>query len=206
MFGFSTASLERRYFLDIERFTRLVTDHRRTKDELQNMLRNALNKGETEFAHIVKDQLDVRFPGWDCVRSRKGGSTPTVVAFRGIEYRFETAKKAYFWLIEKFLEAHPEPFVTLNWETKFIAKGKRRNYFGRNLEKMFHGSPHLADDPNNYQKLSNGWYANLNLNNDQKFDILCKFAAVGEFDFGREWKWEIEGKLSGDELDSSFML
>lgn len=188
--------------MDIDKFKRLVTDRHRTKDELQNMLSNALNKGETEFARIAKDELDIRFPGWDSVRSRKGGATPTIVAFRGAEHRFETAKDAYFWLIQKFIEAHPEPFATLNWETVFVAKGKRRNYFGRDLEKMFHGSPYLADDQNNYKKLSNGWYANLNLSNDQKFDILCKFAAVGKFDFSREWKWEIEGKSSDDDLDS----
>ena len=189
--------------MNIDNFKRLVTDHHRTKDELKTMLSNALNKGEAEFAHIAKDELDRRFPGWECVRSRRGGSTPTIVGFRGSDHRFETAKEAYFWLIQRFTEAHPETFTTLNWETVFVAKGKRRNYFGRDLEKMFHGSPHLADDPNNYQKLSNGWYVNLNLNNEEKFDILCKFAAVGKFDFGREWKWEVVGKSDND-LDSLF--
>ncbi len=189
--------------MDIDQFKRLVTDYRRTKDELQNMLRNALNKGEPEFAHIVKDQLNLRFPGWDSARSRKGGATPTKAGFRGIEHRFETAKEAYCWLIEKFIEAHPEPFITMNWETAFIAKGQRRNYFGRNLKTMFHGSPHLADDQNNYKKLANGWYVNLNLKNDQKLDILCKFAAVGKFSFGQDWKWEIEGTTT-DDLDGLF--
>lgn len=180
--------------MDIDKFKRLVTDHRRTKDELKTMLSNALNKGEVEFAHIAKNELDIRFPGWTSARTRRGGATPVIVEFRGSKHRFETAKDAYFWLLEKFTEAHPGTFTTLNWETVFVAKGKRRNYFGRDLEKMFHGSPHLADDQNNYQMLSNGWYANLNLSNDEKFDILCKFAAVGKFDFGREWKWEIEGE------------
>jgi len=184
--------------MDIDRFKRLVADQRRTKDELKTMLSNALKKDEAEYAHIAKIELDTRFPGWASVRGRRGGATPTFVGFRGSEHRFETAKDAYFWLIQKFTEAHPETFATLNWETVFVAKGKRRNYFGRDLEKMFHESPHLADDQNNYQKLSNGWYANLNLNNDQKFDILCKLAAVGKFDFGREWKWEIEGKSDDD--------
>ncbi len=89
--------------MDIEKFKCLVTDHRRTKDELQTMLKNAISKGESEFAYVAKDQLDIRFPGWDSIRSRKGGATPTIAAFRGVEHRFDTAKEAYFWLIEKFI-------------------------------------------------------------------------------------------------------
>lgn len=165
------------------------------------MLKNAISNGETEFAYIAKAQLDSRFPTWKCVRSRRGGATPAVASFHNVKQRFETAKEAYVWLIEKFIEAHPEPFLTSSWETMFIAKGTRRNYFGRNLKKMFHGSPHLADDQNNYMRLSNGWFANLNLNNDEKLTILFKFAAVGNFVFDQEWKWEIEEKLVGDDLD-----
>jgi hypothetical protein len=82
----------------------------------------------------------------------------------------------------------------------FVAKGRNRNYFGRAPKKMFHGSPHLADDRNNYLRLTNGWFINLNLKNDQKFEILCKFAAVGKFEYGREWKWEVEGEAASDDL------
>ena len=107
-------------------------------------------------------------------------------------------------MIERFTEAHPEPFSSLNWETAFIAKGRRRNYFGRDPQRMFFGSPHLADDQNMYRPLRNGWYVNLNLNNDQKFEILCRFAAVGKFIWGQEWHWEIEGKPTDDDLLDEF--
>jgi len=63
---------------------------------------------------------------------------------------------------------------------------------------MFHGSPHLASDKNNYIQLSNGWVVNLNLSNEQKFEILAKFAAVAKLQLGQEWKWQIEGGIDSD--------
>ncbi len=181
--------------MDIERFVRLVSDPRRTKTELNQMRENAIQRGESEFARIVHDELNRRFPGWDEVHSKRVGATPTRVAFRGVERRFETAKGAYLWLIERFIEAHPGPFLEVSWETVFVAKGTCRLYFARNLKRMFFRTPRLASDANNYVKLTNGWYANLNLSNEQKFSILCKFAAVGKFKY-EEWAWEIEGQPS----------
>lgn len=188
--------------MDIERFQRFTQDEKRTKVELQNMLENAKDKCEEEFARIVKDQLDLKFPGWDQASSRRGGNTPTDVMFRGEKRHFDSAKKGYIWLIERFIAAHPDPFDSVNWETAFVAKGKSRLYFARVPGKMFPKSPHLADDPNNYARLSNGWFANLNLANREKFQLLLKFVAVAKFS-PDEWLWRVEGTAEPD-LDLEF--
>ena len=183
--------------MDIEKFTQLVNDPTRSKANLQQMMKNALQKGKHEYAAITKEVLDTRFPGWNEVKT--GGATPTRVSFRSTEKIFPTAKNAYIWLIERFITVKPELFADVNWETEFFAKGKKRNYFGRSPKKMFRSSPHLADDPNNYKKLPNNWYVNLNLSNAQKFEILCKFAAITKLRYKEDWQWEVIGnKRSSD--------
>jgi hypothetical protein len=176
----------------------LVRDPSRTRQDIEQMMRNAVGKGESELARIAKEALDSRFPGWDVARTRAGGARPTVAFFRGTERRFDTSKEAYIWLLERFIGVKPRLFETINWETVFVAKGRKRNYFGKDLKAMFHGSPHLADDRNNYAHFTNGWYANTNLNNAQKFDILCRFAAIAKLDYEKDWRWDVEAP--SDEL------
>lgn len=177
--------------MDIEKFTQLVNDPSRSKANLQQMMVNALQKGKREYAVIAKAALDNRFPGWNEVKV--GGATPTRVTFRNTEKKFPTAKDAYIWLIERFITVKPELFENINWETEFFAKGKKRNYFGHSPEKMFRNSPHLAKDKNNYEKLPNDWYVNLNLSNSQKYEILCKFAAITKLKYMVDWQWEVIG-------------
>ena len=123
-----------------------------------------------------------------------GGPTPTTVVFGGVRHEFPSAKEAYVWLIERFVKTYPKLFIDLNWQTAFVAKGKKRNYFGRSPAKMFHGSPHLAEDSNNYARLLNGWYVNLNLSNAQKRYILFRFAHVANLKHGEDWQWKVSGE------------
>lgn len=175
-----------------ERFRTLVRDPSRTRQDIEQMMRNAIAKGESELAHIAKEVLDSRFPGWDTVRHRASGARPTTTYFRKTKRRFDTSKEGYVWLLERFISVKPKLFETINWETVFVAKGRKRNYFGKDLKAMFHGSPHLADDRNNYVRLSNGWYANTNLNNAQKFDILGRFAAIAKLEYEEDWRWDVD--------------
>ena len=155
------------------------------------MLENALKKGAREHAAVAKAELDRRFPEWNVVRSRKGSAKPTIARFLGKEQSFSTSRDAYLWLIERFVGAKPSVFDDPSKDTIYVALGKKRNYFGRNLKKMFHGTPDLAENPSNYARLSNGWYANLNLNNAQKFDILMRFAALAGMEYPTQWDWEV---------------
>lgn len=177
--------------MDITKFSRLVNDPSKTVEEVETMMRNAIRKNEPEFARVAKEALDIRFPGWDSIRHRDSRATPTLVRFNSSEQEFSTAKEAYCWLIERFVETYPGPFNEINWETYFFGAGRTRMYFARDLKRMFRETTHLASDRNNFRRLSNGWYANLNLNNEQKWRILCKFAAVAKFSWEREWYWKV---------------
>lgn len=155
------------------------------------MLKNALDRGFKEHAAVAKAELDRRFSGWDHVKTRRGGSKPTIVRFRGQEQYFDTSKDAYVWLVERFAAYNSKVFDEPSKETLYVALGKRRNYFGRSLAKMFKGNPGLAENHNNYVRLSNGWYANVNLNNSQKLEILMRLAALARLEYAEDWDFEV---------------
>ena len=176
--------------MDPDRFRELVNDPRRTRKEIEQMRHNALDKGEIELAHIAKIALDERFPGWDRLKRKASGATPTMATFRDKQEWFPTAKEAYAWLMGCFIRDKPEILDSEGWQKDFVAKGRAVNYFARDLKSLFHHSPHLADDPNRYTRLGNGWFADLNLSNDQKFQILCRFAATAGYRFEKDWNWQ----------------
>src|SRR5687768_7466402 len=145
--------------MDIARFEALLNDPAKSKDDLMTMRQNAARKSAVEHVALVERVLDKRFPEWRVVRTRRGGATPTDVSFRGEKRHFETAREAYVWLIEQFIRAYPKPFVDLDWETLFVARGPRAIFFARSLRKLFGDKDHLAADTSKHQRLSNGWYA-----------------------------------------------
>ena len=79
--------------MDRDQFEELVNDPRRTRDEIKQMWRNALDKGKIELAHIAKIALDERFPGWDRAKRKATGATPTLASFRDKQEWFPTAKE-----------------------------------------------------------------------------------------------------------------
>lgn len=178
--------------MDIEKFTKMVCDPNRSEQELRTILQNTLKKDAREHAAIVKTEIDRRFTEADALKSRRSGAKPTTSSFLNDRQRFPTSKAAYLWLIEKFMAVKPDIFDHPSKNTIFIALGTRRNYFGRSLDKMFHGTPHLAKDHNNYARLSNGWYANVNLSNSEKFDILSRFAAIAAMEYETQWGWNVD--------------
>ena len=178
--------------MNLERFRQHAENPSRTKDDLVNMMRNATDRGERECAAIARLVLDSRFPGWDKPRSRRGGSKPTIARFQTFSEHFPTTKDAFVWLVERFISVKPEIFSNPGQETIHVAVGHARNYFARSAEKLFKASPHLADDPNYYVRLSNGWFLNVNLSNPQKFDILARFARVAGLEYPENWNLEVE--------------
>src|SRR5713226_1639261 len=181
--------------MDIERIRKVISNPKCTRPELEQMLKSALAGNEREIAYEIRDILDERFP----VPGRSPGATETVARFRTNTKRFPTAKGAYIWIVERFVGARPDVFTDIKWETTgYVAVGHRRsaegairNYFARSPGALFRGSTHLADDQNNYARLPNGWYANTNLSNAQKFDILCRFGWVVGLKGGVDWDWEV---------------
>ena len=49
--------------MDHNQFWELVNNPCRTQEEIEQMRRNALKKGENEIANIATEALDDRFPG-----------------------------------------------------------------------------------------------------------------------------------------------
>lgn len=157
------------------------------------------NPAYAEHALVVKRELDARFPGWDKIKARRGGSRPTISRFQGLAEEFETARAAYIWLVERFAAVNPALFNDVRWETTgYVGVGRRRgpggaarNYFAKTPTKLFRQTPSLADNPNNFHRLTNGWYVNLNLNTRENFEILCRFAAVSKLKHREDWDWEV---------------
>lgn len=181
--------------MEIEKFIRMVRNPAQTRAELLTILENARSKGLREHADVVAETLSVRFPGWDVAQAKpkQGGKTPNVASFKGVDASFESAREGYVWLIERFISCRPSLFTEPSNETLQIALGKSRNYFAKNPAALFRGSPHLADNDSNFARLGNGWVANVNLNNAQKFDILMRFAALAGVSYPEEWEWRVQG-------------
>lgn len=191
--------------MDIGRFQTLLDQPGRSKADLVTMRDNALRQNALEHVHAVEATLERRFPGWREVRSRRGGSKATDVEFMGRKEHFDSEKEAYVWLVERFIQHYPKPFVELDWETAFVAKGPRALYFAKSLKRLFgKQGQHMAADSNKWCRLRNGWYAKLVLSEPQKVSLLMKFAVVAGLRFGIDWDWNSEGRRnphqSADEL------
>jgi hypothetical protein len=124
--------------MDLDQFVARLRDPRRTKYELLTMLANARIRGAREYIAAVTDALDSRFPNWNSAKGKKGGATPTRCIFDGKEQSFPTAKEAYLWLIERFVEARPSIFnAPSREETLYVALGNKRNYFAKTPTALF---------------------------------------------------------------------
>lgn len=189
--------------MDVERTRRLLVNPASTRAELEQLLKEALAANERELAFDIRDVIDERFPSAP-VSGRD--ATPTTATFRSTKKQFPTAKEAYVWLADRFAGVRPDVFTDMRWETTgYIAIGRHRteegrpirNYFARSPKQLFSNSPWLATNESNYARLQNDWYANVNLNNGEKFDILCRFGWVVGLKCGQDWDWEVSDPSEG---------
>lgn len=189
--------------MDVERTRRLLANPASTQTELEQLFKEALAANERELAFDIRDVIDEKFPS---AASTGRGATPTNATFRSTKKQFVTAKEAYVWLVDRFAGVRPDVFADVRWETTgYFAIGRHRdeegrsirNYFARSPEKLFRHSPLLAANQNNYARLQNGWYANVNLNNGEKFDILCRFGWVVGLKGGQDWDWDVSEPSDG---------
>ncbi len=116
------------------------------------------------------------------------GPKRTIARFRTIERKFLTSKEAYIFLIDSFIQAKPD-LLEIDWQNEFASKGRVRRYFARDPKQLFEASTYLAEDSNNYASVSMNWFAITNLNNEEKFSILCRLAAIGRWELERDWSW-----------------
>ena len=159
--------------MDIERYRQLLDDERRGQADLVTMRESALQQGALAHIAAAEAALDRRFSGWRTVRLRRGGAKPTDVEFLGRREHFASEKAAYVWLLERFIQHYPKPFVHLDWETVFVAKGPRALYFAKSLKRLFgKQGQHMAAD-----------------------------ATVSGLRFGVDWDWNGQGR--NDPLESA---
>lgn len=177
--------------MNLEKFKQIVADPKHTKDDLKKLLENAKRKpGEPEYARLVMDELNKRFPNWN--RPKQGGKTRNIAVFKGEECTFESAKEGYIWLVEKFISVRPDLFSNPNQDTMYLAVGRGTNYFAGSPQQLFSTNPHLADDKNHYYQLKNGRYANVVLSNSTKFIVLVRFSVVTNMEYSTDWDWRLD--------------
>lgn len=180
------------YQLNIEKFEQLAKNSIRTQKELINLMNNALNNGHREHANIVKDQLDKRFPNWNSPK-KVGGPTPTTAIFCGDRMDFKSGKEAYIWLIEKLIAVKPNIFSSQEkWHAR-VFKGSKRYYFAKEPNGLFPENIDLAESAANVEKLSSGWFANINLSHNEKFKILIGLAAICGFHYPSDIDFIVTG-------------
>lgn len=183
--------------MEFEKFREMVESPNRSREELLAIRANALGKDAFSHILVVEQMLEQRFPGWRNGPSSRGGAKQTVAMFQGEQREFPSQKDAYLWLIERFIARNPKPFVDLDWQTLLIAKGPRILYFAKSVRVLFRQNPDLAKDASKHRRLSNGWYAQLVLNEEQKVEILGRIASVSNLRMGVDWDWNGRGLAPG---------
>jgi len=176
--------------MNIERFEQIARDPRKTREELENMKKNALTNGKPEFAAIANEVLLQRFP----VKGRRsGGATPTTGTFRGRSEEFDSGKDAYLWLVEQCCRYRPDTldkYVVLHAKAGARSKGRR---FATNGNDLFPEGSRRRGDRAFYSKVSNGWFADTNLNHTDKFATLMQLSYVCGLEYEVDWDFRVTG-------------
>ncbi len=174
--------------MDTERFEKMARNPSRTREELENMKRNAIANGQTELAHIAEEVLRERFP---LKTKRASGATPTTALFRGRYETFPTGKDAYLWLVEQFKSYCPSVFDQYETLHEHARSGGRR--FARSPKSLFPPGSKRADDSSYFSSLSGGWYADTNINHQDKFSALLQLGYLAKLEYPADWAFRVEG-------------
>ena len=118
--------------------------------------------------------------------------TPTTAAFLGATANCASEQEAYIWIVEKVLKYEPQ----LSGERIAEAcPGKQgTEYFSRSSGKLFR-----------YQHLSNGWFAELNISNDQKVKIVETLTQMAGLTHD-QWGWRATNRSTNLPPDVNAML
>jgi hypothetical protein len=185
--------------MDTEHTRKLIANATISQTELERLFKQAIAAGQRDLAFDIREVIDERF-GLAAPVARHDGADGVLAIFRDTRKSFAHAVDAYLWLVERFIGYRPTIFTDVNWETTgFIAVGLGRNsqgkpfrnYFAKSPMKLFRKTPKLANNPSMYARLQNGWHANTNLSNAEKYDILIRFAGVLGFKQGEDWDFVV---------------
>lgn len=169
----------------------------RNKSELITARREHMN--DPMVLDLIEEQLDAKWPSWNDKHDmhRGGGRTITHAHFMQEKRTFPTAKLAYVWLVESMLESrHKMNFSEIS---VVVANGEKGgHYIAQTLEGLFPEESEKQKDQNNWQRLANGLFLNLNLSNKQKLERLMLLAVILKFQYENDWTWDIEGSAESD--------
>ncbi len=110
----------------------------------------------------------------------------TRCVFQGEEVFFDSEKEGYVWFLERMIEKKSDVFDGQLFGA--IVHTRRRTYFARTPEALYSGTPKLASDMNNYIQLSNGWFADVNMDRNGKLKKIAQVAVCAEVS---DWMWEV---------------
>ena len=171
-----------------ERFEQMLRQPSRTRVELEVMHQNAVSKGEIALARLAAEVLAERFPA---ATTQRRGPTPTTAVLLGRSEDFATGKDAYVWLLEQLIRYRTA--VCEEYEVLQQKDSKSAKRVARSPRELFPLGSSRADDSANYSALSNGWFADTNLNHQDKFSVLIRFAYLAGLAYPTEWEFRVEG-------------
>jgi hypothetical protein len=174
--------------MDSDRFERLARDPKRTRDELEAMRKNALEKEHREFAALVDEILGQRFPA---AVARTGGATPTTARMLKSTGRFPSGKEAYLWLVERFMSHRPSLLDEyVRWHSRANSGSSR---FARDPIALFPPGSTRAANSSFYARLPEGWFADTNLSHSDKFTALMQLSHLCRLTYPEDWSFEVDG-------------
>jgi hypothetical protein len=176
--------------MNLERIEAIARNPARTRDELEQMKSNAFGKGDAVVAKLINDVILQRFP---IVAKAGGGKTRTRATFRGRAEEFQSGKDAYLWLVERFHHAFPDALERYNSLHRSGGKGNVSSRFARTPAQLFPLGSKRAGDSKFYSPLSGEWFADTNINHDDKFAALLKLSYVCKVQYPLDWEFSPVG-------------
>jgi hypothetical protein len=173
--------------MNIERVKTNAMDPSLTREDLEQMLRNARERNNIEAAKVINDELHKRFPA----RARDGGGkTPTEVTCGGRTEHFDSGKDGYLWLVEQFRQIHPSLLTEFIEFTRVHASSKEGRRFAKDPNDLFPQNSTRRGDRRYFDRLTGGWYADINISHDDKFAILMTLAHICQLHYGTDWDFK----------------
>ena len=176
--------------MDTAEFEKRTRASALNREQLETLKENALAKGNREFATIAAEVLLERFP---TATKKSGGATPTTAVCGEKTEDFPSGKEAYLWLIQRLRDHRPHLLESQDqWHMRAF-EGVTRRYFATSPHQLFPKGSAQSAKANNFSLLPGGWYANVNLNHRQKFDILLRLAAICRLEYPNDWDFRVTG-------------
>ena len=178
---------------DLAKLEQLARLGSRSLADLEQMKANMLGKGEIEAAKLLSEVIVERFP----VRTKSGGGrTPTVASFRGHAQEFDSGKDAYLWLAAQFQLFRPALFEDFQAFVSRRALPNSGTRFAQTPDELFPRGSNRAGNASYFAKLPGGWFADTNLNHQDKFATLLKLAYVAKLEYPTHWEFRPVGSTS----------